>query len=152
MASLASHLKAAAAAAQRPTRQAAQDERQRAARLRGPAGGRATASQAIAVASPEEEGGGHVMNGVRISAFEAYMFEWFGKDSAVIPLGVFMTSCILASGLLSMQQKNRVNQQYAMRSRVIAQGITIGAMMTSLGVQERQRALGIIPRYRDGSY
>ncbi len=61
---------------------------------------------------------------VRITAFEAFMFEWFGKDSAVIPLGVFMTSCILASGLFSMQQKNRVNQQYAMRSRVIAQGIS----------------------------
>ena len=66
--------------------------------------------------------------------------------SAVIPAGVFMTSCVLASGLLSLQQKNRVNQQYAMRSRVIAQGITVGAMMTSLMVQERQKALGIIPR------
>lgn len=55
---------------------------------------------------------------------------------------------ILGSGLLSLQQKNRVNQQYAMRSRVIAQGITIGAMMTSLAVQERQKALGIIPKFR----
>jgi len=33
----------------------------------------------------------------------------------------------------------------------VLQGITIGAMMTSLVVMERQKALGIIPKYRDGS-
>jgi hypothetical protein len=124
MASLVSYLKTAAAAVQRPTHKGAQDERQRAARIRGPVGQRnATASPAIAIASPDEQGSHNVMNGVRITTAEAYLFDWFGKDSAVIPLGVFMTSLILASGLFSMQQKNRANQQYAMRSRVVAQGM-----------------------------
>lgn len=58
---------------------------------------------------------------VQISGFEAFMFNYFGKDSPVIPGGVFITSCILASGLFSLQQKNRANQQYAMRARVIGQ-------------------------------
>ena len=31
------------------------------------------------------------------------------------------------------------------------QGITIGTMMMSLMVMERQKALGIIPKYRNGS-
>ena len=57
----------------------------------------------------------------QISGFEAYLFYAFGKDSPVIPLGAFVTSCILASGLFSLQQKNRSNQQYFMRGRVIAQ-------------------------------
>lgn len=111
------------------------------------------ARPAVTIASPTEAKSGHIVishkgEEVSVSAFEAYMFDWFGKDSAVIPMGVFLTSVILGSGLLSLQQKNRVNQQYAMRSRVIAQGITIGAMMTSLAVQERQKALGIIPKFR----
>jgi hypothetical protein len=63
-------------------------------------------------------------------------------------MGVFATAVILASGLFSLQQKKQANQQYAMRSRVVAQGITIAAMMTSLAVQERQKALGIIPQFR----
>ena len=31
---------------------------------------------------------------VRISGFEAFMFNYFGKDSPVIPGGVFITTCI----------------------------------------------------------
>lgn len=58
---------------------------------------------------------------VEISAIEAFFFNYFGKDSPVIPGGVFITSCILASGLFSLQQKNRSNQQYAMRARVVGQ-------------------------------
>jgi len=131
--------------------QAPLDERRRMASMRGATPQRA-ASSAITIASPSEpDPKGHVMNGVEISGFEAFMFDYFGKDSAVIPLGVFMTSIILFTGLFSLQQKNRVNQQYAMRSRVVAQGVTIGAMMTSLLVMERQKYLGIIPKYRDGS-
>lgn len=145
MASLAHHLKAAACAVQGRTNSssATLDKRSRVAAIRG---------APITVASPAEPAPpGYVMNGVEITAVEYYMFDLFGKDSAVIPLGVFMTSIILASGLFSLQQKNRANQQYAMRSRVVAQGVTIGAMMTSLLVMERQKYLGIIPKYRDGS-
>ena len=66
-------------------------------------------------------GGARGVRQVQISGFEAFMFNYFGKDSPVIPGGVFITTCILASGLFSLQQKNRANQQYAMRARVIGQ-------------------------------
>jgi len=150
MTSILQHMRAAASAVQSPATafEASGNERSRVATLR--TNSSAVRNSSIRVASANEAGG-YVMNGVEISAIEAFFFNYFGKDSPVIPGGVFITSCILASGLFSLQQKNRSNQQYAMRARVVGQGITIGAMMTSLVVMERQKALGIIPKYRDGS-
>merc|ERR1712216_447046 len=93
------------------------DARSHAAALRG-------VRKAVVVASADErKDTGHVVIShkgvpVPVTAFEAYMFDWFGKDSAAIPTGVFATAVILASGLFSLQQKKQANQQYAMRSRV----------------------------------
>ncbi len=54
-----------------------------------------------------------------------------------------MTAIILTSGLFALKNNNKVQQQVFMRLRVGAQAITILAMMASLGVQERQKALGL---------
>ena len=54
-----------------------------------------------------------------------------------------LTAIILTSGLFSLQSNNKAQQQTFMRLRVGAQGLTVLAMMASLAVQERQKALGI---------
>jgi hypothetical protein len=59
--------------------------------------------------------------------------------------GVCATAVILLSGLFALKNNNKAQQQMFMRLRVGAQGITVMAMMASLAVQERQRALGLIP-------
>jgi hypothetical protein len=59
--------------------------------------------------------------------------------------GVCTTAIILLSGLFALKNNNKAQQQMFMRLRVGAQGITVMAMMASLAVQERQRALGLIP-------
>jgi len=63
----------------------------------------------------------------------------------VIPFGVGLTGVILGSGLVQFNFGNKANQQMFMRMRVMAQGVTVVAMMLSLAVQERQKALGLIP-------
>ncbi|EKX35956.1 hypothetical protein GUITHDRAFT_146112 [Guillardia theta CCMP2712] len=82
--------------------------------------------------------------GVQVSELDAFMFKYFGKDSPIIPLGVFTTAIILGSGLVSFNSGDKATSQTFMRARVIAQGITVAAMMASLGVQERQRSLGLL--------
>ena len=57
--------------------------------------------------------------------------------------GVLLTAIILTSGLFSLKDNNKARQQLFMRLRVGAQGLTVLAMMASLFVQERQRALGV---------
>jgi hypothetical protein len=59
--------------------------------------------------------------------------------------GVCATAVILLSGLFALKNNNKAQQQMFMRLRVGAQGITVMAMMASLAVQERQKALGLIP-------
>ncbi len=54
-----------------------------------------------------------------------------------------MTAIILTSGLFSLKNNNKAQQQVFMRLRVGAQGLTVLAMMASLVVQERQKSLGI---------
>ena len=54
-----------------------------------------------------------------------------------------VTTVILISGLFSMQANNKGQQQMFMRLRVGAQAVTVLAMMASLAVQERQKALGV---------
>ena len=49
------------------------------------------------------------------------------------------------SGLFALKNNNKAQQQLFMRLRVGAQGVTVIAMMASLMVQERQKALGLIP-------
>eukprot|EP00293_Proteomonas_sulcata_P020252 CAMPEP_0184288698 /NCGR_PEP_ID=MMETSP1049-20130417/1167_1 /TAXON_ID=77928 /ORGANISM="Proteomonas sulcata, Strain CCMP704" /LENGTH=115 /DNA_ID=CAMNT_0026595197 /DNA_START=185 /DNA_END=532 /DNA_ORIENTATION=- len=82
--------------------------------------------------------------GIRISYIDAKAIEWFGKDSPVIPVGVFTTGLVLMSGLVSFNFANKAMQQNFMRARVVTQGLTIAAMMTSLAVQERQKTLGLL--------
>mmetsp|Transcript_3862 Transcript_3862/g.8529 ORF Transcript_3862/g.8529 Transcript_3862/m.8529 type:complete len:126 (-) Transcript_3862:73-450(-) len=83
---------------------------------------------------------------VVISQMDAVLFETFGKDSPVIPAGVVITAIILTSGLFSLKNNNKAQQQVFMRLRVGAQGITVLAMLASLVVQERQKSLGIYRR------
>jgi hypothetical protein len=52
----------------------------------------------------------------------------------------------LTSGLFALKNNNKAQQQVFMRLRVGAQAITVLAMMASLGVQERQKALGLYKR------
>jgi hypothetical protein len=54
-----------------------------------------------------------------------------------------MTAIILTSGLFSLKNNNKAQQQVFMRLRVGAQAVTVLAMMASLVVQERQKSLGI---------
>jgi hypothetical protein len=67
MASLVSYLKTAAAAVQRPTHKGAQDERQRAARIRGPVGQRnATGTENFdgeSTRAPALQNSGHIYRG-----------------------------------------------------------------------------------------
>jgi hypothetical protein len=81
---------------------------------------------------------------IHIWHFEDFMFRHFGKDSSVIPAGIFLTTIVLGSGLASMSRGNQANQQSFMRLRIGTQGVTVLAMLTSLAVQERQKVLGII--------
>ncbi len=60
--------------------------------------------------------------------------------------GVAITAVILTSGLFALKNNNKAQQQVFMRLRVGAQAITVLAMMASLGVQERQKALGLYRR------
>jgi uncharacterized protein YrrD len=119
---------------------------------------------AISIASVKEE---HIV----ISQLDQVLFESFGKDSPVIPAGVLkpsvlsqvekrlstvpdiyfvagvaITAVILTSGLFALKNNNKAQQQVFMRLRVGAQAITVLAMMASLGVQERQKALGLYRR------
>ena len=80
---------------------------------------------------------------VEISRLDAVLFETFGRDSPVIPVGVALTAIILTSGLFSLKSNNKAQQQAFMRMRVGAQGATVLAMMASLAVQERQKSLGV---------
>ncbi len=57
-----------------------------------------------------------------------------------------ITAIILTSGLFSLKNNNKAQQQVFMRLRVGTQGLTVLAMMASLFVQERQKALGIYRR------
>ncbi|KAJ1492928.1 hypothetical protein T484DRAFT_1930153 [Baffinella frigidus] len=90
---------------------------------------------AVVVPSAAEE--------IHVTSFEVFMFNYFGKDSAVIPGGIFITAVVLASGMASMSTGNQANQQTFMRARIGAQALTVAAMMASLAVQERQKALGL---------
>jgi len=73
--------------------------------------------------------------------------------------GPFCSPFVLQQGLLSREPRMfsradlrvRDERGLSMVCVFVLQGITIGAMMTSLVVMERQKALGIIPKYRDGS-
>ncbi len=115
---------------------------------------------AIIVPSSKEEP-------VKLSQLDQFLFQNFGKDSPVIPVGVYsprlshvfqfskynvlthycagvgVTAVILVSGLFSLQANNKPQQQMFMRMRVGAQAITVLAMMASLAVQERQKSLGL---------
>ncbi len=71
------------------------------------------------------------------SAFSKFLC-WFA--------GVVMTAIILTSGLFSLKNNNKTQQQVFMRLRVGAQAVTVLAMMASLVVQERQKSLGIYRR------
>eukprot|EP00281_Chroomonas_sp_CCMP1168_P022630 CAMPEP_0206232936 /NCGR_PEP_ID=MMETSP0047_2-20121206/11698_1 /ASSEMBLY_ACC=CAM_ASM_000192 /TAXON_ID=195065 /ORGANISM="Chroomonas mesostigmatica_cf, Strain CCMP1168" /LENGTH=147 /DNA_ID=CAMNT_0053656739 /DNA_START=71 /DNA_END=514 /DNA_ORIENTATION=+ len=83
---------------------------------------------------------------VMISAMDAFFIQNFGRDSPVIPVGCFLTAVILGSGLVQFNSGNKGNQQMFMRARVVAQGLTVTAMMISLGVQQREKELGL---YKD---
>eukprot|EP00292_Cryptomonas_paramecium_P018590 CAMPEP_0113688928 /NCGR_PEP_ID=MMETSP0038_2-20120614/16839_1 /TAXON_ID=2898 /ORGANISM="Cryptomonas paramecium" /LENGTH=123 /DNA_ID=CAMNT_0000609859 /DNA_START=91 /DNA_END=459 /DNA_ORIENTATION=+ /assembly_acc=CAM_ASM_000170 len=78
---------------------------------------------------------------ITISQMDQILFDWFGKDSWIIPGGVIMTGVVLMSGLVSLKNNNKQQQQAFMRLRVGTQGATIMAMMMSLMVQERQNTL-----------
>mmetsp|Transcript_17308 Transcript_17308/g.33958 ORF Transcript_17308/g.33958 Transcript_17308/m.33958 type:complete len:140 (-) Transcript_17308:199-618(-) len=91
-----------------------------------------------AVAEPETDT-------VNVSYLESVMFDYFGKDSLVIPLGCFVTTVVLCSTFVEFHKGNKRNAQIFMRARVVAQGVTVACMMTSLLVQQRQKALGLIP-------
>ena len=80
---------------------------------------------------------------VEISTLDQVLFQTFGKESPVIPAGVVLTALILTSGLFSLKNNNKAQQQVFMRMRVGAQGVTLLAMMASLATQERQKALGV---------
>jgi hypothetical protein len=66
--------------------------------------------------------------------------------------GVAITAVILTSGLFALKNNNKAQQQVFMRLRVGAQAITVLAMMASLGVQERQKALGLYRRWLINSH
>ena len=47
------------------------------------------------------------------------------KSEPLVPLGSIMTVGCLVGGIRAFQQGNKVNAQYAMRARVLAQGFTV---------------------------
>lgn len=81
---------------------------------------------------------------VQISKVDAVLIEALGKDSPVIPMGVFFTGVVLLSGLGAFNNNtSKARQQTFMRARLVAQGMTVAAMMASLAVQERAKYLGV---------
>mmetsp|Transcript_55056 Transcript_55056/g.112517 ORF Transcript_55056/g.112517 Transcript_55056/m.112517 type:complete len:120 (-) Transcript_55056:136-495(-) len=80
---------------------------------------------------------------IQISALDAQLITYLGKDSPAIPMGVFATGVILLSGLVSFNNANAKMQQNFMRARIVSQGITVAIMMGSLAVQERAKVLGL---------
>jgi hypothetical protein len=57
--------------------------------------------------------------------------------------GVVITAGILTAGLFALKNNNKMQQQALMRLRVGSQAVTVLAVVASLGVQERQKALGV---------
>ncbi len=60
--------------------------------------------------------------------------------------GVVITAGILTAGLFALKNNNQMQQQALMRLRVGAQAMTVLAVVASLGVQERQKSLGMYRR------
>mmetsp|Transcript_48319 Transcript_48319/g.75457 ORF Transcript_48319/g.75457 Transcript_48319/m.75457 type:complete len:95 (-) Transcript_48319:185-469(-) len=84
-----------------------------------------------------------VSGGDVVTDWDKWTFKWFGKNSPVIPLGCVVTAGVLGSGFYQFKKGNKKTSQLLMRARVAAQAVTICAMMFSLKVQDRQKALGL---------
>eukprot|EP00802_Teleaulax_amphioxeia_P029738 Tamp_31971.p2 GENE.Tamp_31971~~Tamp_31971.p2 ORF type:complete len:130 (-),score=31.85 Tamp_31971:223-612(-) len=83
-----------------------------------------------------------------ISETDKFLFTYLGHRSPVVPLGCVITAGILGSGFSQFKAGNKKASQFFMRARVIAQGITVSLMMTSLYAQKRQRELGWYPEQK----
>ncbi len=103
-------------------------------------------------------------NSMELSDWDRTMFTYFGKRSAVVPLGqsnlapetnlrtpsefacfsgCVLTAGILASGFYHFKKGNKRTSNIMMRARVAAQAVTVGCMMFSINVTKRQKELGI---------
>ena len=77
---------------------------------------------------------------------------WFGSRSPLIPAGVCTTAVILMGGLKSFTEGNRRKSQLFMRARVVAQGVTVAAMMGCLawqGMQKEEQAKAAVAAKSD---
>ncbi len=63
-----------------------------------------------------------------------------------VTAGVVITAGILTASLFALKNNSKMRQQALMRLRVGAQAMTVLAVVASLGVQERQKALGVYRR------
>ncbi|EKX37668.1 hypothetical protein GUITHDRAFT_116145 [Guillardia theta CCMP2712] len=82
-------------------------------------------------------------NKTEISDFDRFLYRYLGAQSPVVPLGCVITAGILLSGFRQFQKGNKMASQVFMRARVVAQGVTLGFMMTSIYIRDKQKRLGI---------
>eukprot|EP00960_Hanusia_phi_P010816 317286-Hanusia_phi.AAC.1 len=59
--------------------------------------------------------------------------------------GCIITAGILFTGFRQFRLGNKEASQVCMRARVVAQGVTLAFVMTSLYIQDKQKKLGIQP-------
>ncbi|EFA09681.1 HIG1 domain family member 2A, mitochondrial [Tribolium castaneum] len=55
------------------------------------------------------------------------------KENPMIPIGCLATTCALCYGLWSFRTGNRKMSQYMMRTRIVAQGFTVVALLAGIG-------------------
>ena len=70
---------------------------------------------------------------------------WHAQVAASLQVwaGCVITAGILLSGFRQFQKGNKMASQVFMRARVVAQGVTLGLMMTSIYIRDKQKRLGI---------
>ncbi|XP_044262231.1 HIG1 domain family member 2A, mitochondrial [Tribolium madens] len=56
------------------------------------------------------------------------------KENPMIPIGCLATTCALCYGLWSFRTGNRKMSQYMMRTRIVAQGFTVVALIAGIGM------------------
>ncbi|GIY61628.1 hypothetical protein CDAR_588741 [Caerostris darwini] len=61
------------------------------------------------------------------------------KDNPFVPIGMLATTAALAAGVYSMRSGNKKRSQLMMRTRVLAQGFTVGALLIGIVIASKTK-------------